>query len=177
MLGHSLGGAIAFLLARDRPELVHGLINVEGNFTEQDAFWTKLIAGESGEAWESRFLAMTADPEKWLTQCGIQPTPQRSRWAAQILSNQTASTLYAMSQATIRETLTPEYLETVRLVVAQCKPIHLIAGQRSAQSWGLPEDVRSSATSYFEIPNTGHLMMLESPDVFCKQIEHIIRRV
>ncbi len=176
VMGHSLGGAVAFLLAREHPELVLGLISVEGNFTEQDAFWTKSIASESEASWESRFLAMIAAPADWLKQCGIKPTLERTRWATQILANQSASTMYAMSQATIRETLPPAYLETVRQVAKQGKSIHLVAGQKSASNWGLPADIRSAAASYIEIPNSGHLMMLESPDLFCQHLAHIFQQ-
>ncbi len=174
VLGHSLGGAMALLLARDWPHLVHGLINVEGNFTEQDTFWTKSIASDSEAAWEARFLAMVADPAHWLSQCGIEPSPTRTRWAAQVLANQKASTLYAMSKATMRETLVPDYLHKVRQVVDQGTPIHLIAGERSARHWGVPEDIRSAAYSYTEIPDTGHLMMLEAPELLCQYLERII---
>jgi len=174
LLGHSLGGAIAFLLARDWPDLVHGLINVEGNFTERDAFWTKSIARDSEAMWESRFLAMVAHPDKWLAQCGITPTIERVCWAADILANQPASTIYAMSQATIRETLAPAYLDAVWRFVELGKPMHLVAGQRSAKSWGLPSHVLSAASSFTEIPDTGHLMMLEAPDLFCQYLKRIL---
>ena len=38
LLGHSMGGAVAVLLADRWPDLIAGLINVEGNFTLKDAF-------------------------------------------------------------------------------------------------------------------------------------------
>ena len=39
LLGHSMGGAVAILAAQLRRERIAGLINVEGNFTEQDCYW------------------------------------------------------------------------------------------------------------------------------------------
>lgn len=44
VVGHSVGGAIAALLASSYPEQVKSLISVEGNFTLKDAFWSASVA-------------------------------------------------------------------------------------------------------------------------------------
>ena len=38
VVGHSVGGAVAVLLAREYPQLAETLVSIEGNFTLQDAF-------------------------------------------------------------------------------------------------------------------------------------------
>lgn len=47
LLGHSVGGAIAMLAASLLPGSVRMVINVEGNFTLNDAFWCRRIAAMS----------------------------------------------------------------------------------------------------------------------------------
>ena len=44
LLGHSVGGAVATIIAAEIPQYVEGIINVEGNFTLNDAFWCRQIA-------------------------------------------------------------------------------------------------------------------------------------
>ena len=51
LLGHSMGGAVVMLMADQRPELVAGIINVEGNFTLKDAFWSSKIIAKSPDEW------------------------------------------------------------------------------------------------------------------------------
>jgi lipase len=41
LIGHSVGGVIASMYAHRHPEGVLALINVEGNFTLADAFWSQ----------------------------------------------------------------------------------------------------------------------------------------
>ena len=71
LLGHSVGGAIAMLAAGLVPELVKGIVNVEGNFTLNDAFWCRKIAAMSDEAWAAEYRRMQADPTAWLEGAGI----------------------------------------------------------------------------------------------------------
>lgn len=174
LLGHSMGGAIAMLVARRHSDLVSGVINVEGNFTLEDAFWSRKIITQSVEEWEREYSAMQADIPGWLKQWGVVPTSERAGRARQILEWQSARTVYAMSQALVDETGDPSYKEAVRGVVESGMPIHLIAGARSAAAWDVPDFVRAAAQSYTELPDTGHLMMLEDPDGFCAIVDGIL---
>jgi pimeloyl-ACP methyl ester carboxylesterase len=174
LLGHSMGGAVAVLAAERRPGRVHGIVNVEGNFTERDAFWSRKIAASSPEEWAASYREMRADPAAWLERCQIRPDSRRTRWAEDILANQPASTLRAMSSAILAETLYPSYLETVRRLLDGGLMMHLIAGQSSAAAWDVPAFVRSAAASYTEQPNAGHFMMLEDPDAFCGIVVNLI---
>ncbi len=173
LLGHSMGGAVVMMLADRCPDRVAGVINVEGNFTLNDAFWSKSIAGKGIEKWEDEYRAMQADVPAWLVKCGVEPNDLRVGWAEAILANQPPSTLHKMSRAILSETAPPEYLQAVRHVVNRGIPIHLLAGERSAGAWDVPDFVRAAAASYLEQPATGHLMMLEEPDAFCTIVDGI----
>ena len=174
LLGHSMGGAIAQVVAAASDGRVKGLINVEGNFTLKDAFWSRRIAALSHAEWNDRFEAMRKDVSGWLRRSGVAPDAQRVAAAAQILDHQPAATVHAMSNAIMAETKTKKYRDLCRLVAAGGIPVHLIAGARSAADWDVPEAVRSAASSYTEIPNSGHLMMLEQPDAFCQTVDRIV---
>ena len=173
VLGHSMGGAVAFYLARGWPQLIRGMINVEGNFTEKDAFWSRRIAGESVEAWEAQYEAMLADVSAWAIKCGLEAEPRTVEWCRQILDNQPAATVHAMSKALVTEAVGSDYAQLVRDVVATDLPLHLIAGERSVEDWDVPDFVRQAALSFTVQSNTGHLMMLEAPDEFCRIVDGV----
>ncbi len=162
------------LAADERPELVCGIINVEGNFTRKDTFWSSKITAQSPREWSQQYQSMRQDAAAWITRCGVEPDAQRTDWANHILEHQPAQTLYAMSEALIAETLAPDYLAAVRRVVERGTPIHLIAGERSAEDWDTPDFIRKAARSYIEIGYAGHLMMLERPAEFCQAIDAIL---
>jgi pimeloyl-ACP methyl ester carboxylesterase len=174
LLGHSMGGAVAVLAAQRRPEHIRCFINVEGNFTEKDAFWSQKIVAKQPDEWAAEYRAMQADPAGWLQRCGIQPDSQRTTWAEHILEHQSADTVRAMAKAILEETLVPEYLEAVRRLFDGGLPMHLIAGEKSAADWDVPDFVRAAAASYTEQPGVGHLMMLEDPDGFCRIVASIL---
>ena len=174
LLGHSMGGAIAMMVARKRADRIAGIINVEGNFTEQDAFWSNRIAAQTLEEWTRDYATMQANVSAWVTRCGVEPTPQVITWAEHILANQPARTVHAMSNAIVEETAEPSYERTIVDVLDTGIPIHLLSGASSAPSWGVPDFVKRQAASYTEQPTAGHLMMLEDPDGFCDIVTEIL---
>jgi pimeloyl-ACP methyl ester carboxylesterase len=174
LLGHSVGGAVAMLVAQRAPEMVAGLISVEGNFTLNDAFWCSKVAATELEEWQQQYRTMVADPEGFLARGAIAPTEQRLAWARAILANQGAATVHSMATSVIRETSEPAYLELVRTVVRRT-PIHLLAGERSAGGWDVPEWVRTAARSSLVMPGTGHMMMLEDPAGFCRSVGALVK--
>jgi len=174
LVGHSLGGAIIMMLADRRPDLVCGLINVEGNFTRKDAFWSSRIMKLTPAQWRMEYQAMRADIPAWLTKCRIDPTPERIEWTTAMLDHQSPETIHVVSEALVDATAAPEFLEAVRRIVDRALPLHLIAGRRSLAQWDVPEFVRRAAVSLEVIEDAGHLMMLERPDAFCDAVAGVL---
>ena len=176
LVGHSMGGAVAMLVADRIPDRIAGVINVEGNFSLKDAFWSARIAEQDLEDWTRDYRRMQGDCAGWLQECGIEPSDERIPRAEAVFANQPAETVYAMSNAIVRETAVPDYMDCVRRVVERSCPVHLVAGERSAADWDVPDFVRRAARSYTEQPGAGHLMMLEDPDAFCQIVNKIMHR-
>jgi pimeloyl-ACP methyl ester carboxylesterase len=176
LLGHSVGGAVMMLAAGQAPELVRGLISVEGNFTLKDAFWCARIAAMLDADWAAEYGAMEDDPAAWLERCGIEASDQRIAWARAILSNQPVETLQAMARSVVEVTGAPGYLEGVRRVLGAGLPLYLLGGELSAAGWDIPEWVLALACRSQVQPKAGHMMMLEDPAAFCGIVGDIVRR-
>ncbi len=172
LLGHSVGGAVVNLFAAQYPNLVAGVVNVEGNFTIKDAFWCQSISQKYPQTWNAEYQQMCSDPEKWLSNSQIALSPQRVLWAREILAYQTADTVQAVAKAVVTGTDSDEYLSTVKKVMAT--PVYLVAGEHSLPGWDVPGDVRKLAKELIVIEGTGHMMMLEKPEEFCSLVRRII---
>jgi len=170
IVGHSVGGAVAMLLARHHPELVASLISVEGNFTLEDAFWTGKIAAMTLPEIHSLLQSYQDDPSGWLTRIGIEATPERVATVDRGLHAQPATTIRAMAQSVIQTTSQPSYLEDVNAVLDSGIPVHLFAGERSRGDWHVPEFVLRRAANMTVQQATGHMMMLEAPEEFLRLV-------
>ena len=176
LLGHSVGGAVMMLAAERAPELVRGLVSVEGNFTLKDAFWCSHIAALPEAGWAAEYGAMEDDPARWLERSGIEASDQRILWARDILENQPYTTIQAMARSVVAVTGAPGYLEGVRRVLGSGVPLYLLGGELSASGWDIPEWVLALACKSLVQPKAGHMMMLEDPAAFCGLVDGIVRQ-
>jgi pimeloyl-ACP methyl ester carboxylesterase len=175
LLGHSVGGAVMMLAAERAPELVRGLVSVEGNFTLKDAFWCARIAAMPEADWAAEYGTMEGDPAAWLERSGIEASDERVAMAREVLENQPYSTLQAMARSVLEVTGSASYLEGVRRVLGSGVPLYLLGGELSAAGWDVPEWVLALACRSLVQPKAGHMMMLEDPAAFCGIVDGIVR--
>lgn len=175
LLGHSVGGAIITLYARRYPQSVAGIINVEGNFTLNDAFWCQSIANKTLADWCFEYRTIQGNPQQWLLDCDIQSSSQRLSWAEQILSYQSAETVHAVAKAVVSGTGSDDYRSTVAWLCSSGIPVYLLAGEYSLEGWDIPHDVRQNCEELMVMKAVGHMMMLEQPAEFCRLIESMMQ--
>jgi pimeloyl-ACP methyl ester carboxylesterase len=174
LLGHSVGGAVMMLAAERAPELVAGLVSVEGNFTLKDAFWCARIAPMREADWAAEYGAMEDDPAGWLERSGIEASDERIALATAVLQNQPYSTVQAMARSVPGVTGAPDYLALVRRVLGRGTPLWLLGGELSSSGWDIPEWVLALARGSLVQPKAGHMMMLEDPAAFCRIVGAIL---
>ncbi len=175
LVGHSVGGAIAVLIASDYPDLVASLTSVEGNFTIEDAFWSAQLADKPDSEVEAIIDLYRSDPDAWIGDAGVPINEWTHALAVSWLGNQPPSTIQAQARAVVSATSTDIYLGLVRMLLKSAMPFHLIAGERSRSGWNVPDWVRDLATSDTIIANSGHLMMAEDPQAFADTVLGNIR--
>ncbi|HEY3742423.1 MAG TPA: alpha/beta hydrolase [Bryobacteraceae bacterium] len=170
IVGHSIGGAIAVMLASRYPARVASVINIEGNFTLKDAFWSSRLAQMSAEEADAELAGFRADPSAWLTNTGVPPTPQSIAIARWSLATP-ARTIQSMARSVVEITSQPDYLEQVRQILDRGIPFHLIAGEHSRAGWDVPDFVLARAASFQIEPNAGHMLMLNDQAAFTALVE------
>jgi pimeloyl-ACP methyl ester carboxylesterase len=77
LVGHSAGGVVAVLFAHRHPDRVASLVNVEGNFTLVDAFWSTKVTRMGPERFAEVLAGYQSEPAGWLRESGIRPDERR----------------------------------------------------------------------------------------------------
>lgn len=174
IVGHSVGGAVAVLAASMQPEQFVSITSVEGNFVPSDAFWSADLAKKTDVEVEEIIDGFKADPQAWISGSGVPASPWFEKLASSWLSNQPASTIKAQARAVVAATNDASYLRIVRELLESDIRFNLLAGERSAFSWGVPQWVRAAADNSQTLSGTGHLMMAEAPNRFAAAVQGMI---
>jgi pimeloyl-ACP methyl ester carboxylesterase len=174
IVGHSIGGAVAVVVASHYPEAVASIVSVEGNFTLKDAFWTQRLARIDKSEADALFESYRADPRALLAGAGVDATAEQIELVAHSLAAQPTSTLQAIARSVVQMTSDASYLQEIATILDRSIPFHLVAGERSRNGWDVPEWVLQRATSVTIQPGAGHMMMLEDQHSFLSIIRQLI---
>lgn len=174
VVGHSIGGAVAMALAHAHPERVRSVVDLEGNFTLADAFWSRGVAAGSDRDAGEALGAHRRDVAAWLEGQGIAATPSALEWSGAALAAQSGRTMRSFARSVVELTTDPAYLEAVRTVLERGTPVHLVAGERSVAGWDVPDFVRRGAATFTVLPGVGHMMMLEDPAGLLRTVGRVL---
>ncbi len=173
LVGHSIGAVYAFTLADREPDLVASVTSVEGNFTLADAFWSRSIAALDEEAARQTITQRLSDPGAFLAGDEIAPTDHYVAEARAALAYQPWRTVWESAAAIVEATSSPDYLAMVKRVFDRTD-VFLVAGERSASAWTVPEWAREGASASATVSGVGHMMMLEQPEALGRAIGRLL---
>lgn len=174
VVGHSVGGTIAVLLAGLFPQRVAALILAEANLTLADATWSGRVCQMSPADFGAELQALRANPDAMLAHFSMQDTPENRRLLQYLFQISSPTAIHRTALSVVHITGQPAFLEQVaRLPV----PIHMLVGKRSRAWWQAPAPLQNRFHDVHVIPQAGHMMMLDNPDAFYNTVARIIRRI
>ncbi|WP_199540278.1 alpha/beta fold hydrolase [Paraburkholderia kururiensis] len=173
IVGHSVGGAIAMLFAHTYPEYVCRIVNVEGNFTLDDAFWSASVGRMSPNEADAMMNRFRSDPLAWISGSVTAPAPHLREVAVRWLAHQPASTLRAMGQSVVATTGDDNYAARLQQVFDR-HPVYLLSGEHSRKGWNVPDWALEKCAGDHTLANSGHLMMLDNSVGFSAAIKRFL---
>lgn len=185
LVGHSLGGSVALWAAHQRPDLVTGVIcvNAGGGIYLKEEFERFRTAGQNLVKYRPRWLSYVPLMDLALTRLSV-AQPIARRWGRQRLLDLLNADPQAAIGALLDSTTEAEVNRLPQILSGIQQPVHFIAGANDTVME--PKYVHHLASFHplfeccsnnvSEIPNCGHLAMLEQPDAVVAEIRSVLTR-
>ncbi|AFZ03674.1 alpha/beta fold hydrolase [Calothrix sp. PCC 6303] len=183
LIGHSLGGTIALWAAEQMPEIIKGVIciNSGGGIYLKEAFEQFRSAGQKFLQVRPKWLSQVPLIDLLFTRTSV-ARPLERCWARQRVIDFVVADPEAALGALLESTTEEEINHLPQLVSKLQQPVYFVAG--SEDKVMEPKYVRHLASfhplfSYcgdnvIEIPECGHLAMLEQPDAVAGEIRKLL---
>jgi 2-succinyl-6-hydroxy-2,4-cyclohexadiene-1-carboxylate synthase len=183
LIGHSLGGSIALWAADQSPQAVEGVIcvNSGGGIYLKEEFERFRTAGQLFVKLRPRWLTYLPLLDLPLSRMNV-ARPLSPLWGKQRLLDLVAAQPEAALGALLDSTTEAEVHRLPQVVARLQQPVHFIAG--SSDTMMEPKYVHHLASFHpsfeycgnnvSEIPNCGHLSMVEQPDAVAAEIQAVL---
>ena len=149
---HSMGGAIALLLPQQILDRVKSFADLEGNLIDADCFLSRKIIEQSFEDFYRRFLPRMKDR--------LADNPM----LLEDINRALPMAYFKSAQSLVEWSDTGKLLEKFKDL--SCRKAYFY-GERNSDIAVLR---RLDDIPGIEIPDSGHMMMMENPDVFAKKL-------
>ncbi len=172
LVGHSMGGAIAILMALQRPEAIRQLIVIEPNLRAGDVQLGRKIVDYASEAdfiahyEEFRALAI-ATVTGWFV--NFQQTDV-DEYIGELLKT-TPISMYRSAHSLISVTTGPQFIRRFQQL-----PLikHFLIGEETLKDRPKLKEVLGEGVETVVVPGVGHMMMVDDPRIFTSAFASIL---
>lgn len=183
LIGHSLGGTIALWTAQQMPQSVQGVIclNAGGGIYLKESFEQFRAVGTQLVKFRPRWLSQLPLIDLWMTRANVVRAIARS-WGRQRIIDLAIAHPEAALGALLDFTTEAEINRLPQIVAQLSQPVYFLAGDKDRVME--PKYVRHLASFHplfhacgenaIELPECGHLAMLEQTDLVAEQIRAIV---
>jgi len=185
LIGHSLGGSIALWTADQIPETIAGVIcvNAGGGIYLKEEFEKFRLAGQQLINLRRQWFAYMPLLDIILSRMNV-AQPLNRRWGRQRLLDLLNAQVEAATGTLLGSTTESEVHRLPQIVSRLPQPAYFIAGANDkimepkyvSHLASFHSSFASCGNNFIEIPNCGHMAMVEQPDAVVKEIRSILAK-
>lgn len=160
LVGHSMGGVIGTFLAEQRPDLLSGFINVDGNISRRDCGYSGPVSEHTLEAFKRSGYEELLDR---LYQRGLNDPAHRGYYASMLLAH--PASVYQHSCELVK--LSEAEVLADRMAALKCPNLYLAGSPGGAAPRSLELLDRAGVTTCL-VSESGHWPFIDQPQAFAR---------
>jgi len=172
LIGHSMGGSIAILLAHKYPKLVKKLLVIEPNLKANDAHLSRDIIRYSESGFVSRYeefkRTAIATVQDWFV------NPHRAgieEYIAELLKT-TPISMYRSARSLIEVTADDTLLTQFQQLALHK---YFLVGGETMKNRSIPKSFQNGNVHTVIVPGVGHMMMVDNPLLFSRTLASVLQ--
>ena len=166
VVGHSLGGVLATMLAEQCQQIVTGLINVEGNVLLEDCSLSALVAAQSLDDFVSHGFARLAED---IYHSGLSDQASRKYYASLCLCDPRAYHAHSLELVALSRSE-----KLAARLAALSIPVFFLAGSPGGISIHSLEALKKAGICCRIIEQAGHVPFVDQPECFVREVDAIL---
>jgi pimeloyl-ACP methyl ester carboxylesterase len=171
LIGHSMGGTIAILLAQKYTEHVERLIVIEPNLKASDAHLSREIIRRSEAEFINQYDAFTKIAVDTVQNWFVNSHRVDIEEYIQELLKTTPVSMYRSARSLMAVTANDDFVHQFQHLAM---PKHLLIGEETLKTRNLLKNFQDSSVRAGIVPGVGHMMMVDNPLLFNRTLASMV---